>query len=57
MNEWMNEYEGDQIKEDEMVRAMHGRKPDGKWPLGRLKHRLKDNIKTNLTEIEWDGIS
>jgi hypothetical protein len=29
-------------------------KPDGKRPLGRLRHRLVDNIKMDLREIEWN---
>jgi hypothetical protein len=31
-------------------------KPEGKRPLGRPKHRLVDNIKMYLREIEWDGV-
>jgi hypothetical protein len=31
-------------------------KPEGKRPLGRSRCRLVDNIKTDLTEIEWDGM-
>jgi hypothetical protein len=32
------------------------RKPDGKRPLGRPRHRLVDNIKMDLREIGWDGM-
>jgi hypothetical protein len=28
-------------------------KPEGKRPLGRSKHRWKDNIKMELREIGW----
>jgi hypothetical protein len=31
-------------------------KPEGKRPLARPRHRWVDNIKTDLTEIEWDGM-
>jgi hypothetical protein len=31
-------------------------KPEGKRPLGRLRHRWVDNIKMDLREIEWDGM-
>jgi hypothetical protein len=30
--------------------------PEGKRPLGRRKRRWVDNIKMDLTEIEWDGM-
>jgi hypothetical protein len=30
--------------------------PEGKRPLGRLSHRLDDNIKMDLGEIFWDGM-
>jgi len=29
------------------------RKPDGKRPLGRSRHRWEDNIKMDLQEVEW----
>jgi hypothetical protein len=32
------------------------RKPEGKRPLGRPRHRWVDNIKIDLREIGWDGI-
>jgi hypothetical protein len=32
-------------------------KPEGKRPLGRLKHRWVDNIKMDLREIGWDWIA
>jgi hypothetical protein len=31
-------------------------KPEGKSPLGRPRRRGVDNIKIDLTEIEWDGM-
>jgi hypothetical protein len=31
-------------------------KPEGKRPLGRPRRRWADNIKMDLTEIEWDGV-
>jgi hypothetical protein len=31
------------------------RKPEGKRPLGRQRHRWVDNIKIDLREIGWDG--
>jgi hypothetical protein len=30
-------------------------KPEGRRPLGRLRRRCVDNIKTDLGEIEWGG--
>jgi hypothetical protein len=32
------------------------RKPEGKRPLGRLRHSLEDNIKMDLTEIGCEGV-
>jgi len=32
------------------------RKPEGKKPLGRLRHRWEYNIRTNLSEIVWEGV-
>jgi hypothetical protein len=31
-------------------------KPEGKRPLGRLRHTWADNIKIDLREIGWDGM-
>jgi hypothetical protein len=31
-------------------------KPEGKRPLGRQGRRWVDNIKIDLSEIEWDGV-
>jgi len=31
------------------------RKPDGKRPRGRPRHRWEDNIKIDLREIWWEG--
>jgi hypothetical protein len=30
--------------------------PEGKRPLGRPRRRWVENIKMDLTEIEWDGL-
>jgi hypothetical protein len=35
-------------------RVLVGR-PEGKRPLGRLRHRWEDNIKMNLRELRMDG--
>jgi hypothetical protein len=32
------------------------RKSDGLRPLRKLRHRWKDNIKTDLMEIGWEGV-
>jgi hypothetical protein len=32
------------------------RKPEGKRPLGRPRHRWVDNIKMNLGEIGWGSM-
>jgi hypothetical protein len=32
-------------------------KPEGKRPLGRLRHRWKDNIKMDLRETGIDGVN
>jgi hypothetical protein len=31
------------------------RKPHGKRPCGRHRHRWEDNIRLYLREIEWEG--
>jgi hypothetical protein len=31
-------------------------KPKGKRPLGRPRHRCKDNIKMDLWEVGWGGM-
>jgi hypothetical protein len=31
-------------------------KPEGKRPLGRLRHRWVDSIKMHLREIRWDAM-
>jgi hypothetical protein len=31
-------------------------KPEGKRPLGRFRHRWKNNITTDIREIEWGGM-
>jgi hypothetical protein len=58
----------DYAKEDEMdrvcstnwetmnaYRVLAG-KPEGKRPVGRLRRRWEDNIKMDITEIEWSGM-
>jgi hypothetical protein len=30
-------------------------KPDGQTPIGKSKHRCKDNIKMGIKEIGWEG--
>jgi hypothetical protein len=32
------------------------RKPEGKRPLGRHRHRLKNNIRMDLREIGWEDV-
>jgi hypothetical protein len=32
------------------------KKPEGKRPLGRLRHRWVDNFGMDLGEIGWDGV-
>ena len=32
---------------------LFGRKPEGRRPLGRSRHRLEDNIKIDLREVGW----
>ena len=56
---------GSKIKKNEMDGAcsMYGGqecacrvlvgKPEGKRPLGKLRHRRKDNIKMDLQEVGW----
>jgi hypothetical protein len=58
----------DQVKEDEMSRvySTNGEKrniyrtlvgkPEGKRPLGRPRRRWVDNSKTDLREINWNGM-
>jgi hypothetical protein len=31
------------------------RKPEGRRPLGRPRHRWEDNIKMDLEEVEWEA--
>ena len=58
-------YSSDQTDKNEMVghvarmeewrgiyRILVG-KPEGKRPLGRIRHRWKDNIKIDLQEVGW----
>jgi hypothetical protein len=32
-------------------------KPEGKRPLGRLRHRWEDNIEMDLREIGWGSMN
>jgi hypothetical protein len=36
-------------------RVLVGR-PEGNKPLGKPRHRWKDNIKVDLQEVRWGGI-
>jgi hypothetical protein len=38
-----------------IYRVLEG-KPEGKRPLGRLRHRWEDNIKMDLKEVRCGGI-
>jgi hypothetical protein len=44
------------VKKRNVYRILLG-KPEGKRPLGRPKHRWKDNIKIDLIEIGWGGMN
>jgi hypothetical protein len=33
------------------------RKPEGKQPLGRSRHRWEGNIRSDLREKGWEGVS
>jgi len=33
-----------------------GEAPEGKKPIGRPRHRRKDNIKTYLQEVGWESL-
>jgi hypothetical protein len=32
------------------------RKPEGKWPLGRPRHRWVHNIRMDLVEVGWGDV-
>jgi hypothetical protein len=32
------------------------RKPEGKRPLGRPRHKWEDNIRMDRTEMGWEGV-
>jgi hypothetical protein len=34
-------------------RVLVGRRPEGKRPLGRLRHTLEHNIKMDLEDVGW----
>jgi hypothetical protein len=42
-------------EERKVYEVMVGR-PEGKRPLGRLRHRWEDGIKMGLREIDWKGV-
>jgi hypothetical protein len=44
------------VGEERKVYKVWVGKPEGKRPLGRLRHRWEDWIKMNLTEICWEGV-
>jgi len=31
-------------------------RPEGRRPLGKFRRRWEDNIKTDLQEMEWEGV-
>jgi hypothetical protein len=33
------------------------RKPEGKIPLGRPRHRWEDNIRMDITDVGWEGVN
>jgi hypothetical protein len=62
-------YNYNRVKEDEMGRAcsthvaqrnaywISAGKPEGKTPLGRLRHTWEDNIKIDCRKIGWNGMA
>ena len=44
-------YSDDKFEENGM-----GEAPEGKKPIGRPRHRRKDNIKTYLQEVGWESL-
>jgi hypothetical protein len=40
---------------DEKCKQNLVRKPEGKRPLGRVRHRWKNNIIMELTEMGWEN--
>jgi hypothetical protein len=42
--------------EERKVYKVLVRKPEGKRPLGRPRHRWEDGIRINLGEIGWGGV-
>jgi hypothetical protein len=56
----MKYYLGDQIKahmgENRNTCNVLVVKPEGKTPVGRLRHRRDDSIKMELIEMEWEGM-
>jgi len=38
------------------VRKISVRKPEGKRPRGRPKHKWEDNIRMDLRQIRWEGM-
>jgi hypothetical protein len=44
------------IREVRNAYKMLVRKPKGKRPLGRSRHRWEDNIRMDLMEIGWEGV-
>ena len=47
---------GTYVGEERCVQGFGGETRGKKRPLGRLRHRWKDNIKTDLYDVEWGGM-
>jgi hypothetical protein len=43
------------VGEEDAYRILVG-KPEGKKPVGRPRRKWKNDFKTNIKEIEWDGM-
>ena len=44
------------MEEGRGVHKIFMRKPEGKRPLGRPRHRWEDNIKMDLQEVRCEGV-
>jgi hypothetical protein len=44
------------VKERRGAYKVSVRKPEGKRPLGKPRHRWESNIQTGLKEIDWEGV-
>jgi hypothetical protein len=43
-------------RDEKYINSLGWKTSGGKRPLGRSRHRWKDNIRMNLTEIGWEGV-